>query len=155
LKTRLPAGVLGLTYLGLYAVGRFFLSNFRTDPAVFAGMRQAQLASLVMAAIAVVAIPILFQRYRAARPVASPEPVVEEAAPSEPEPSEPEAVEPPEVEPAAIEPEEATPEPAVPVPVEAEATQPEPALPALPERRRRKRTPRLKPPIPPPDATSD
>ena len=154
LKTRLPAGVLGLTYLGLYAVGRFFLSNFRTDPAVFAGMRQAQLASVVMVAIAVVAIPILFQRSRAARPAASPELVVEEAAPSEPEPSEPEAVEPPELEPAAIEPEEATPEPALPVPVEAEAIEP-PALPALPVRTRRKRTPRLKPPIPPPDASSD
>ncbi len=71
LKASLPAGVLGLMYLGLYAAGRFFLSYLRTDPAVFAGLRQAQLASLLMVAIAVVAIPVLMRR----------------AAPSEPEPA--------------------------------------------------------------------
>jgi phosphatidylglycerol:prolipoprotein diacylglycerol transferase len=66
LKTRLPDGVLGLTYLGLYGAGRFFLSYFRTDPSVFAGLRQAQLASLLMVAIAAIAIPILFRRSGAA-----------------------------------------------------------------------------------------
>jgi phosphatidylglycerol:prolipoprotein diacylglycerol transferase len=64
LKARLPDGVLGLIYLGLYAIGRFFLSFYRTDPAVFAGLRQAQLASLLMVAIAAVAIPLLFRRAR-------------------------------------------------------------------------------------------
>jgi phosphatidylglycerol---prolipoprotein diacylglyceryl transferase len=73
LKARLPDGVLGLTYLGLYGVGRFFLSYFRTDPAVFAGLRQAQLASLAMAIIAVIVIPILFRRRRSTKP-AEPEP---------------------------------------------------------------------------------
>jgi phosphatidylglycerol---prolipoprotein diacylglyceryl transferase len=73
LKTKLPDGVLGLIYLGLYGAGRFFLSYLRTDPAVFAGLRQAQLASLLMVVIAVVAIPILIRRARAARPPA-PEP---------------------------------------------------------------------------------
>jgi phosphatidylglycerol:prolipoprotein diacylglycerol transferase len=73
LKTKLTAGVLGLIYLGLYGAGRFFLSYLRTDPAVFAGLRQAQLASLVMVVIAVVAIPILIRRAGAARPPA-PEP---------------------------------------------------------------------------------
>jgi phosphatidylglycerol:prolipoprotein diacylglycerol transferase len=73
LKARLPSGVLGLTYLGLYGIGRFFLSYFRTDPAVFAGLRQAQVASVLMVAIAVVVIPILFRRRRATRP-AEPEP---------------------------------------------------------------------------------
>jgi phosphatidylglycerol:prolipoprotein diacylglycerol transferase len=68
LKGRLPDGVLGLFYLGLYAAGRFFLSFLRTDPAVFLGLRQAQLASLLMVAIAVVAIPLLFRRARAGRP---------------------------------------------------------------------------------------
>jgi phosphatidylglycerol:prolipoprotein diacylglycerol transferase len=92
LKARLPDGVLGLVYLGVYAVGRFFLSFYRTDPAVFAGLRQAQLASLLMVAIAVVAIPILYRRARAAgkprvvgpglvepeiSPIAAPEPVSE------------------------------------------------------------------------------
>jgi phosphatidylglycerol---prolipoprotein diacylglyceryl transferase len=73
LKARLPSGVLGLTYLGLYGIGRFFLSYYRTDPAIFAGLRQAQLASLLMVVIAVVAIPILFRRRRADTP-AEPEP---------------------------------------------------------------------------------
>jgi phosphatidylglycerol:prolipoprotein diacylglycerol transferase len=62
LKARLADGVLGLVYLGLYGLGRFFLSYLRTDPAVFAGLRQAQLASLLMFVIAVVAIPILMRR---------------------------------------------------------------------------------------------
>ena len=73
LKAKLAAGVLGLIYLGLYGAGRFFLSYLRTDPAVFAGLRQAQLASLLMVVIAVVAVPILIRRARAARPPA-PEP---------------------------------------------------------------------------------
>ena len=73
LKAKLPAGVLGLIYLGLYGAGRFFLSYLRTDPAVFAGLRQAQLTSLLMVVIAVVVIPILVRRTRAARPPA-PEP---------------------------------------------------------------------------------
>jgi phosphatidylglycerol---prolipoprotein diacylglyceryl transferase len=62
LKARLPDGVLGLAYLGLYGLGRFFLSYLRTDPAVFAGLRQAQLASLLMFGIAVIVIPILMRR---------------------------------------------------------------------------------------------
>jgi phosphatidylglycerol:prolipoprotein diacylglycerol transferase len=73
LKAKLPDGVLGLIYLGLYGVGRFLLSYMRTDPAVFAGLRQAQLASLVMVLIAVVAVPLLFRRARPATP-AEPEP---------------------------------------------------------------------------------
>ncbi|HSS83764.1 MAG TPA: prolipoprotein diacylglyceryl transferase [Reyranella sp.] len=66
LKAKLPAGVLGLTYLGLYALGRFFLSFLRTDPSIFLGLRQAQLASALMVIFAVVAIPILFRRSRPA-----------------------------------------------------------------------------------------
>ena len=73
LKARLPSGVLGLMYLGLYGAGRFFLSNLRTDPAVFDGLRQAQLASLLMGVVAVIAIPILFRRNRTTNP-AEPEP---------------------------------------------------------------------------------
>jgi len=65
LKAKLPYGVLGLIYLGVYAAGRFFLSFYRTDPSVFLGMRQAQVASLLMVVIAVVAIPILVRRSRA------------------------------------------------------------------------------------------
>ncbi len=85
LKARLPDGVLGLIYLGAYAVGRFFLSFYRTDPAVFAGLRQAQLASLLMVAIAAVAIPILYRRARAAgKPTVAEPAAVEPDATSEP-----------------------------------------------------------------------
>src|SRR5207244_12773441 len=55
LKARLPAGVLGLIYLAVYAAGRFFLSFLRTDPAVFLSLRQAQLASALMVVIAIIA----------------------------------------------------------------------------------------------------
>ncbi len=72
LKAKLPDGVLGLIYLGLYGAGRFFLSYMRTDPTLLLGLRQAQLASLLMVVIAVVAVPILFRRARP-RP-AEPEP---------------------------------------------------------------------------------
>ncbi|MEO8744248.1 MAG: prolipoprotein diacylglyceryl transferase [Candidatus Dormibacter sp.] len=65
LKARLPDGVVGLVYLGLYAAGRFFLSFLRTDPSVFLGLRQAQLASALMVLIAVVAVPILIRRAHA------------------------------------------------------------------------------------------
>jgi len=64
LKARFPDGVLGLIYLGLYAAGRFMLSFYRTDPSVWFGMRQAQVASLLMVVIALVAIPILLRRSR-------------------------------------------------------------------------------------------
>jgi prolipoprotein diacylglyceryltransferase len=72
LKARLPDGVVGLIYLGLYAAGRFFLSFLRTDPSVFLGMRQAQLASLLMVLMAVVAIPLLVRRARAGRELVTP-----------------------------------------------------------------------------------
>ena len=62
LKRRLPDGVLGLIYFGLYATGRFLLSYLRLDPAVFIGLRQAQLASALMVVIAVIAIPVLLRR---------------------------------------------------------------------------------------------
>src|SRR5205809_5739032 len=71
LKARLPDGVLGLIYFGIYAAGRFFLSYLRTDPAVLVGLRQAQLASALMVVIAIIAIPILLRRAGAG---AAPEP---------------------------------------------------------------------------------
>jgi phosphatidylglycerol---prolipoprotein diacylglyceryl transferase len=62
LKSRLPDGVLGLVYFALYAAGRFFLSYYRLDPQILFGLRQAQIASLLMVVVAVIAIPILFRR---------------------------------------------------------------------------------------------
>jgi len=73
LKARLPDGAVGLMYLGIYGAGRFFLSFLRTDPGVFLGLRQAQIASGLMLAIAVIAVPALLQRAAA---VAAPAPVI-------------------------------------------------------------------------------
>ena len=66
LKARLPDGVLGLIYFAVYGAGRFFLSFYRLDPAVFIGLRQAQLASALMIVIAVIVIPVLLRRAGAA-----------------------------------------------------------------------------------------
>ena len=69
LKARLPDGVLGLIYFGIYAAGRFFLSFLRTDPSVFLGLRQAQLASVAVVLVAIIVAPVLFRRAsRAAAP---------------------------------------------------------------------------------------
>ena len=68
LRRALPPGVVGLIYLGLYAFGRFWLSYVRINSLVF-GLRQAQWASLLMVAIAVVGIPLLLRRRRAAATV--------------------------------------------------------------------------------------
>ena len=69
LKARLPDGVVGLIYFGVYAAGRFFLSYLRLDPTVFLGLRQAQLASALMVVVAIIVIPILLRRAsRAAEP---------------------------------------------------------------------------------------
>jgi phosphatidylglycerol:prolipoprotein diacylglycerol transferase len=67
LKARLPDGVVGFIYISLYATGRFFLSFLRTDPSLFLGLRQAQLASVAMIVIAIVASAFLLWRARAAR----------------------------------------------------------------------------------------
>jgi len=90
LKARLPAGVLGLVYLGVYAAGRFFLSYYRTDPAVFAGLRQAQLASLLMVVIAAITIPLLYRRVRAAGKLVVAEPAISQPVVEEPDVVEPE-----------------------------------------------------------------
>jgi phosphatidylglycerol:prolipoprotein diacylglycerol transferase len=74
LKAKLPDGVVGLGYLGIYGLGRFWLSYFRTDPAIIFGLRQAQLASLAMFVVAVIAIPILIRRSRAGREAPDEEP---------------------------------------------------------------------------------
>ena len=71
LKQRLPDGVVGLIYVGIYAIGRFWLSYFRLDTQIVLGLRQAQIASLLMVAFAVIAIPVLF-RLAAARVAPAP-----------------------------------------------------------------------------------
>jgi phosphatidylglycerol---prolipoprotein diacylglyceryl transferase len=67
-KRLVPAGVVGLTWLSVYAIGRFFLSFLRTDSLVL-GLRQAQWAGLAMVVISLVlsTIWILQARRRASR----------------------------------------------------------------------------------------
>src|SRR5438132_684833 len=74
LKAKLPNGVMGLVYLGLYGLGRFWLSYFRTDPAIIFALRQPQLASLLMFVAAIVVIPIPIRRLRAGREAPDAEP---------------------------------------------------------------------------------
>ena len=76
MKRRLPDGVTGLIYLGVYAITRFFLSFFRDDQIAY-GLRQAQWASLAMVVIAIIAIPILMARRRHALNAPPPPPVEE------------------------------------------------------------------------------
>jgi prolipoprotein diacylglyceryl transferase len=141
LKKTLPVGVLGMIYLGLYGVGRFFLSYYRTDPAVFAGLRQAQVASLLMVVVGAIAIAILFWRRASTKPA---EVVIADEEPSKPEPV---AVVAKPVEPVVIEPETIeTPS------VEPEAVLPAPAVPKTPRKPRR---PTSIDPAPPPTDPSD
>jgi phosphatidylglycerol---prolipoprotein diacylglyceryl transferase len=77
LKARYPAGVNGLVILGLYAIGRFYLSYFRADQIEY-GLRQAQWASLVMIALAIGFSAYLLLRRGPAAPVAEPLPSGEE-----------------------------------------------------------------------------
>lgn len=151
LKARLPDGVLGLVYLGLYGLGRFFLSYLRTDPAVFARLRQAQLASLLMFVIAVVAIPVLMRRQTTAvRRELVTEPEVATEVPSHE--LEPESMAEPEPEPA--------PEPAEPVIANSLDPVPEAPFPRRPRNApapgaRAPRRPRTKAPPPPTEPTDD
>jgi prolipoprotein diacylglyceryltransferase len=74
LKAVLPDGVTGLLTVGLYGIGRFFLSYYRADPLWVFNLRQAQVASLAMAAMAAVTIPLLIylaRRTRSTTPAAA------------------------------------------------------------------------------------
>ncbi len=52
-------GQIAAYYLILYSVGRFFIESLRTDSLMIAGMRTAQIASLLMIALGVVMILLL------------------------------------------------------------------------------------------------
>jgi prolipoprotein diacylglyceryltransferase len=62
-----PIGVVGLTWLSVYAIGRFFLSFLRTDSLVF-GLRQAQWAGLAMVVASIVVVAIWTMQARQRRP---------------------------------------------------------------------------------------
>lgn len=66
-KRRVPAGVVGLTWLSVYAMGRFCLSFLRTDSLVL-GLRQAQWAGLAMVVVSVVLIAIWAFQARRGKP---------------------------------------------------------------------------------------
>jgi phosphatidylglycerol---prolipoprotein diacylglyceryl transferase len=59
-------GALFLTYLGLYSLGRFFTEALRTDSLMLGSLRVAQLVSLVGVVVALVGVPVLLRRARAA-----------------------------------------------------------------------------------------
>ena len=59
-------GALFLTYLGLYSVGRFITEALRTDALMLGPLRVAQLASVIGVALALVGVPLLLRRARAA-----------------------------------------------------------------------------------------
>jgi phosphatidylglycerol:prolipoprotein diacylglycerol transferase len=59
-------GALFLTYLGLYSVGRFMTEALRTDALMLGPLRVAQLASVVGVVLALIGVPMLLRRTRAA-----------------------------------------------------------------------------------------
>jgi phosphatidylglycerol:prolipoprotein diacylglycerol transferase len=74
-KRRVPVGVVGLTWLSVYAIGRFFLSFLRTDSLVF-GLRQAQWAGLAMVVVSIVLVAIWTTQARRRKPQDPDEPDV-------------------------------------------------------------------------------
>jgi phosphatidylglycerol:prolipoprotein diacylglycerol transferase len=77
-KRRVPVGVVGLTWLSVYAIGRFFLSFLRTDSLVL-GLRQAQWAGLAMVVASIILAAIWTRQARAKKPD-EPHPEPEEKA---------------------------------------------------------------------------
>lgn len=54
-------GVVFLSYLGLYSLGRFFIEGLRTDSLMIGGLRMAQVISLVGIAICIIGIIIIYR----------------------------------------------------------------------------------------------
>jgi phosphatidylglycerol:prolipoprotein diacylglycerol transferase len=65
-------GMAFFTYLGLYSLGRFFISYYRVNNIIFLGMREAQLFALAGIIVSPVVIYALWRRQRKRRPPASP-----------------------------------------------------------------------------------
>lgn len=57
-------GVVFLSYLGLYSLGRFFIEGLRTDSLMIGGLRMAQVISLAGIAIWIIGIVIIYWRKR-------------------------------------------------------------------------------------------
>ena len=56
-----------LLYLGLYSVGRFFVSFFRVNKIIVVGLREAQIIALVVIVLAIPAALYLWHRAERAR----------------------------------------------------------------------------------------
>jgi phosphatidylglycerol:prolipoprotein diacylglycerol transferase len=137
IKKRTPDGVIGLTYFALYGAGRFFLSFLRTDPGVLLGLRQAQIASGVVVAVAIIAVPVLFRRAASALAPAPETAAVTEPAPEAPAVTEPALEAPAVTEPALETSAVAEQAPETPVHVESTHEPPhEPPAPTAPQRSR-------------------
>jgi phosphatidylglycerol---prolipoprotein diacylglyceryl transferase len=65
-------GMAFFAYLGLYSLGRFFISFYRVNNIIFLGMREAQLFALAGIIVAPVVIYLLWRRERHAGGLASP-----------------------------------------------------------------------------------
>lgn len=57
-------GVVFLTYIGLYSIGRFFIEGLRTDSLMIMGLRMAQIISIVGVAIWLVGLFIIYKKKR-------------------------------------------------------------------------------------------
>jgi phosphatidylglycerol:prolipoprotein diacylglycerol transferase len=55
-------GLAFLLYVGLYSLGRFFISYYRVNNIIFLGMREAQLLAVAGIVLAPIAAYVLVQR---------------------------------------------------------------------------------------------
>lgn len=55
-------GVVFLTYIGLYSMGRFFIEGLRTDSLMMFGLRTAQVVSIIGVLVCVVGLIIIYRK---------------------------------------------------------------------------------------------
>ncbi len=55
-------GVVFLTYIGLYSIGRFFIEGLRTDSLMFLGLRTAQIVSILGVLIWIIGVIIIYRK---------------------------------------------------------------------------------------------
>ena len=69
LRTRIhPEGMLAMLYIVLYSVSQFFIFFVRDNVVILGGLKQAQVTSLVVIALALPVIAYLLRKERLARP---------------------------------------------------------------------------------------
>jgi phosphatidylglycerol:prolipoprotein diacylglycerol transferase len=76
-----PIGLLGITYVAAYAISQIILFQFReSEPAIFLGLKQAQLTAIAVLVVLVPALVVIWQTTGRQQP---------QTAPSQPEPEAP------------------------------------------------------------------